>query len=286
MPMTNSRALGLFILLGIPALYLAVFFITPMLHMVLFSFWRQSQVGLVAVDWTLDNYREIISPYYMRLFLRTIRVAAVTTLACAIIGFPIAYFIARARPTMKSIAIFLVMSPLMVSTVVRVFGTTLIIGNTGILNQFLMDLGFSRIRIIQTEMAIVIGLVQMLLPLMVLPIVSAIERIPRNLEEAACTLGAGWFRIFTTTIFPLSLPGLISGSILTYSLAVSALVIPALLGGAGDRMLGQQIYDQMFVAYNWPAAATLSVVLVIVTAIAATIGLAATARLSATRQGK
>ena len=284
--MTNSRALGLFILLGIPALYLAVFFITPMLHMVLFSFWRQSQVGLVAVDWTLDNYREIISPYYMRLFLRTIRVAAVTTLACAIIGFPIAYFIARARPTMKSIAIFLVMSPLMVSTVVRVFGTTLIIGNTGILNQFLMDLGFSRIRIIQTEMAIVIGLVQMLLPLMVLPIVSAIERIPRNLEEAACNLGAGWFRIFTTTIFPLSLPGLISGSILTYSLAVSALVIPALLGGAGDRMLGQQIYDQMFVAYNWPAAATLSVVLVIVTAIAATIGLAATARLSATRQGK
>jgi putative spermidine/putrescine transport system permease protein len=275
--MKKARHSGWGFLVGPPALYLAVFFILPIAYMVIFSFWRYSQTNLVIREFTLENYRELLSPYYLRLFWRTVRVALATTIVAAVIGFPLAYFIARAKPSIKSIAIFLIISPLMISTVVRVFGTTLLIGRNGIINQILVALDLPRMQIIQTETAIVIGLLQMLLPFMVLPIVSAIERIPSNLEEAATNLGANWYRVFTTTILPLSLPGVISGAILVYTISVSALIVPTLLGGAGDRMIGQQIYDQMFVAYNWPAASALSVVLVVVTALAACLGIVAAA---------
>jgi ABC-type spermidine/putrescine transport system permease subunit I len=154
----------------------------------------------------------------------------------------------------------------------------LLLNSNGIVNQIIGLIGLPPLRVLHTETAIVIGLIQMLIPFMVLPIVSALERIPVTLEEAAQNLGANWWRAFLAIILPLSLPGLVSGAILTYTLAVSALVIPALLGGAGDRMLGQQIYDQMFVAFNWPAASALSVTLVILTGILAVIALALSAR--------
>jgi ABC-type spermidine/putrescine transport system permease subunit I len=261
------------LLVGIPSAFLAVLFILPILYMCAYSVLTYSQKDLVVPTFTLDNYREIMSAYYIRLFSRTIRVSLVTTAVAGVLGFPVAYFIARSGPRVKAIAVFLVISPLMISTIVRVFGTTILLGRKGVLNELLNALGLPSLQILHSEPAIVVGLVQMLLPLMVLPIVSAIERIPVNLEEAATNLGANWFQVFRSTILPLSLPGVISGAILVYTLSISALVIPTLLGGASDRMLGQQIYDQMFVAYNWPAASALSVVLVILTGIAAAVGI-------------
>jgi ABC-type spermidine/putrescine transport system permease subunit I len=246
--------------------------------MAVFSLREYSQVDLISGKFTFQNYTDLFSAYYFRLFTRTLRVALWTAVLSAILGFPIAYFIARATPRVKSVAIFLVISPLMISTVIRVFGTTLLLNPNGIVNQIIELIGLPPLRVLHTETAVVIGLIQMLIPFMVLPIVSALERIPVTLEEAAQNLGANWWRAFVAIILPLSLPGLVSGAILTYTLAVSALVIPALLGGAGDRMLGQQIYDQMFVAFNWPAASALSVTLVILTGILAAIALVLSAR--------
>lgn len=259
-------------LLALPALYLVVTFVIPLLYMLLFSVWQYSQIDIVVKTFTIENYGALFSSYYLRLFARTFRIGLVTTAICAILAFPIAYFIARSSPRIKSVMIFLIIAPLMISTVVRVFGLSLILQRNGFLNQLLQALGFERVRLDHSETAIIIGLVQMLLPLMVLPLTSAIERIPAQIEEAARSLGANWVKVFSTTVFPLALPGLVSGSILVYTLSISALVIPALLGGPGDRMVGQQIYDQMLVAYNWPEASAVSMALIVFTVLLAAIG--------------
>src|SRR5262249_44939045 len=117
------------------------------------------------------------------------------------------------------------------------------------------------------ETAVVIGLVNIFVPLMVLPIMASIERIPRNLEEAAQNLGANWYRMFARVILPLSLPGLISGCLLVYSLSISAFVTPALMGNSRERLAGQQIYDEVLVSFNWPGASSLSLTLVLATAV-------------------
>jgi putative spermidine/putrescine transport system permease protein len=272
------------ILLALPGLYLLGLFLVPILYMLMFSFWQYSQIDIVVRTFTIENYLALLSPYYLRLFGRTFSIGLTTTLVAAVLAFPVAYFIARARPAVKSLAIFLIMTPLMISTVVRVFGLALILQRDGVLNQFLALIGLPAVLLARTQSAIVIGLVQMLLPLMVLPLVSAIERISPSIEEAARNLGANSGRVFATVVFPLALPGLVSGCVLVYTLSISALVIPALLGGAGDRMIGQQIYDQMLVALNWPSSAALSTVLAVFTIIFAVLGLSLTARAARLRE--
>ena len=162
-------------------------------------------------------------------------------------------------------AILLIM-PLMVSAVIRIFGWIVILGRKGLVNQALMAIGLEPVKLLYSETAVVIGLVNIFVPFMVLPIMASIQRIPPSLEEAAQNLGANWYRMFGRVILPLSLPGLISGCLLVYSLSISAFVTPALLGNPRERMVGQQIYDEVLVSINWPGAASLSLTLVLVTA--------------------
>jgi putative spermidine/putrescine transport system permease protein len=129
-----------------------------------------------------------------------------------------------------------------------------------------LGLGLEPVKLLYSETAVVIGLVNIFVPFMVLPIMASIERISPNLEEAAQNLGASWYRMFGRVILPLSLPGLISGCLLVYSLSISAFVTPALMGNPRERMVGQQIYDEVLVSFNWPGAASLSLTLVLVTA--------------------
>ncbi len=128
-----------------------------------------------------------------------------------------------------------------------------------------MALGLEPVKLLYSETAVVIGLVNIFLPFMVLPIMASIERIPPSLEEAAQNLGANWYQMFRRTILPLSLPGLISGCLLVYSLSISAFVTPALMGNARERMAGQQIYDEVLVSFNWPVASSLALTLVLLT---------------------
>ena len=215
---------------------------------------------------TFDNYLRIFDLYYVRLFGRTLRLGLITTAVCVVLGYPLAYCLARARPRRQAVGLFLLIMPLMVSAVIRIFGWIVILCRKGLVNQALVVLGLEPVKLLYSETAVVIGLVNIFVPFMVLPIMASIERISPSLEEAAQNLGADWYRMFRRVILPLSLPGLISGCLLVYRLSISAFVTPALMGNSRERMAGQQIYDEVLVSFNWPGASSLSLTLVLVTA--------------------
>ncbi len=254
-------------LVGPYALFLLVLLVVPFANVALFSVHSYSPTRIVTSELTLDNYRKIFDPYYARLFGRTLNLGLITTVVCAILGYPLAYFLARAPPRVLTAGLFLLIMPLMVSTVIRVFGWIVILGRKGLINQALIGLGLEPVKLLYTDTAVVIGLVNIFMPFMVLPLMASIERIPPNLEEAARNLGASWHQMFLRTILPLSVPGLISGCLLVYSVSISAFVTPALMGSSRGRMVGQQIYDEVLVSFNWPSASSLALTLVLLTLI-------------------
>jgi ABC-type spermidine/putrescine transport system permease subunit I len=254
------------VLTGPYALFLVLLLIVPFGSMAVFSLHPYSPTKIVLPELTLDNYRQITALYYLRLFGRTLQLSLVSTAICVVFGYPLAYVLARARPRMQTLGLFLLIMPLMVSTVIRLFGWIVILGRKGLINQAITALGLDPVRLLYTDIAVVIGLVNIFMPFMVLPLMAAIERIPPNLEEAAQNLGANWYRTFARVIIPLSLPGLVSGCLLVCSLSLSAFVTPALLGSPRARMVGQQIYDEVLVSFNWPIASALALALVLLTA--------------------
>lgn len=261
-------------------LYLAILLAVPLANIAIYSVLTYSPTKIITVDLTAANYAKLWDVYYLELFLRTTKLALITTTFCVVLGYPVAYVLARARPALMSLGLFLLVVPLMVSTVIRVFGWIVILGRNGLVNDGLALLGLDPARILYTETAVVIGLVNVFLPFMVLPIMGAIERIPRSLEEASTNLGANWFQMFTRVILPLSYPGLISGSLLVYSVSLSAFVTPVLMGGARIRVIGSQIFDQVLVSFNWPGASSLSVVVIAVTMILVFFALRATRQMA------
>jgi ABC-type spermidine/putrescine transport system permease subunit I len=255
------------LLTGPYALFLLVLLLVPFANIAVYSLHPYSPTKVFLPELTFDNYRNIFDLYYARLFGRTLRLGLITMAVCVVLGYPLAYCLARARPRWQAAGLFLLIMPLMVSAVIRIFGWIVILGRKGLVNLALMALGLEPIKLLYSDTAVVIGLVNIFVPFMVLPIMASIERIPPSLEEAAQNLGANWYRMFWRVILPLSLPGLISGCLLVYSLSISAFVTPALMGNPRERMLGQQIYDEVLVSFNWPGAASLSLALVLVTAV-------------------
>ena len=247
------------------ALFLAALLLVPFVNVALYSIHPYSPTKVVDTGLTVENYTKIFDLYHLRLFGRTLRLGLITTIVCVLLGYPLAYWLARARPRLQTLGLFLLIMPLMVSAVIRVFGWIVILGRKGLVNQTLVALGLDPVKLLYTETAVVIGLVNIFMPFMVLPLMAAIERIPRSLEEAARNLGANWWQTFRRTILPLSLPGLISGCLLVYAESISAFVTPALMGSARERMVGQQIYDEVLVSFNWPSASGLAVTLVLLT---------------------
>ena len=243
-------------------LYLLVFLVLPFANVVLLSVYLHSPTKIAIAEFTTANYSKLWELYYANLFFRTLRLSLVVTVVCVALGYPLAYLLARARPRIMTLGLFLLIMPLMVSTVIRVFGWVVILGNEGLVNQALRRLGAGDgVQLLHTEGAVIIGLAQQSMPFMVLPIMASIERISPSLEEAARNLGASWGQMFTRTILPLSMPGLLSGALLVFSVSMSAFVTPALMGGRRSRMIGQQIYEEVLSAYNWPGAASLTIVL-------------------------
>lgn len=243
-------------------LYLLVFLVLPFANVALLSVYLHSPTKIAIAEFTTANYAKLWELYYANLFFRTLRLSLAVTVVCVALGYPLAYLLARARPRIMTLGLFLLIMPLMVSTVIRVFGWVVILGNEGLVNQALRRLGAGDgVRLLHTEGAVIIGLAQQSMPFMVLPLMASIERISPSLEEAARNLGASWGQMFTRTILPLSMPGLLSGALLVFSVSMSAFVTPALMGGRRSRMIGQQIYEEVLSAYNWPGAASLTIVL-------------------------
>ena len=249
-------------LLAPALLFLVVFLMAPLAGVLQLSFFTHSATGLWLRELTTANYLQAFDSYYAQIFIRSIRIAGLSTLFCVILGYPLAYYLARCSPRALSIGLFLLIVPLMVSTVIRAFGW-FIIGKNGLINQALRgispDFG---IDVIYTETAVIIGLVQLVLPMMVLPLMASIETIPMEVEEAGFNLGCGVWSLFRKVLLPLSTQGLISGSILCFSVSISVVVTSQLLGGRWGRMIGNEIYDQVITGLNWPFASALSISLI------------------------
>jgi ABC-type spermidine/putrescine transport system permease subunit I len=244
-------------------LFLLACLAIPLCNVVMLSFYRHSANRIWVPQFTLDNYQALSGIYFISLGLRTLKVGVITTCFCILLGYPVAYYFARAGRRALVFGMFVLFMPLMVSAVVGAFGWIVILGRNGILNSALKALHFDfQVQILYSEIAVVIALVNLLLPMMVLPLMASIEKIPRRLEEVAVNLGASPLLTFWRVVIPLSMPGLISGSLLCFTIAISAVVTPRLLGGNGSRMIGTEIYEQVVTAYNWPFASSLAVVLV------------------------
>lgn len=217
-----------------------------------------------GTGFTLSHFESLFgSRLFNQAFWRTIRVSVITTILTVIGGYPLALLIVRASPRYAFVIFVIVLFPLMVSVVVRTFGWVVILGPTGIINQALTGIGLisQPLRMTQNEFGIIVGETHLLLPYMVLALLSVLRRADPHLEEAALSLGANPLTAFFRVVLPMSIPGLLSGVFLVFSLAITAFATPLVMGGARSPMLSTLVYRYALTNYNWSAAAAVALVL-------------------------
>jgi putative spermidine/putrescine transport system permease protein len=252
----------------LPALaFLVTFLVLPSLILLSYSVLTQSQSGDISLPLTLGSYEHLIfSPAYRRVVMTTLRVAFFTALFTSLLAYPLAMVIAYGRPLASRITMILVVAPLVVSVIVRTYGWQLVLGNsnTGVLNWILGALGAgpAPVKVLYTEWAIVIASVHVFLPLMVLPIAASLGRINPSLNEAARMLGAPAWRAFLRITLPLSVPGLVAGLTIVFSLTAASYVTPQMVGGNRGLMLGVLLEQQINTAFDWPMATAIASVMV------------------------
>jgi spermidine/putrescine transport system permease protein len=249
------------------AFWLVLFALAPLVFMMAMSTWTSTIFGTTAT-WTLDNYQRFFDePLYLTVLLTTIRVALLTTALSLVISYPLAWFLAERQGRAKAIFVILVFLPFWTSYLIRTFVWLPILGRTGIINDLLLRAGLISEPIeslLYNEGTIYLGLVYVYTLFMTLPIYVSLDRLDRNLIDAAADLGATPVRIFWRIVLPLSLPGVISGCVMVFLLSAGAFVTPQLLGGPSAIMFGNLIASQFFNNNNWAFGATLSVVLIAV----------------------
>ncbi len=247
-------------LIGSPALfYLILFFAIPLVLVFVYSFASRSSTGqTVLADWNLDSYRKIFTPLVGEIFLRSFTLAAITTVICLVVSYPFAYYIATRRPTVRNVLLVLVMIPFWSNFLVRTYAWKVLLGSEGVISQISQAFGGDPVRVLFTTTAVLIGLVYGFLPFMVLPLYAAIERLDWSLVEAARDLYANGFTAFRRVTLPLSMPGVVAGSILVFIPALGAYVTPAILGGGRTTLIGEYIVSQFLTARNWPFGSALS----------------------------
>lgn len=268
-------------LIGPATVFVAIGLIVPIAILFRYSFNRFRPRIMMVEAFTLENYvRFFTDPFYVDVFVTTLRVALICTALCLLLGFPLAYVLARTQTRYKNLLIMLVVLPLFVGNAVRAAGWMTLFGSRGALNSALMGLGLisQPLELMFTEFAVIVGIIAVNLPYMVLTLQSVLEGIERSVEEAAFSLGADPAAMFRRVLVPLALPGIIAGVILTFILGMNAYATPVLLGGPKFKMMGPLVYDQ-FRLNNWPFGAAIAFVLMV-----ATLGLTATANILVQRR--
>jgi putative spermidine/putrescine transport system permease protein len=260
--------------LPLVALFVA-FFVAPLV--VLLALSLHGDVAMKA--WTLENYTKFFTDSFsISVLFGTLLLGVKATLVCFLFGFPIAWLCARASARWQSVLLFLVILPILTSVVVRTFSWIVILGRQGVLNKIAMGLGLidEPMRLLYTEVGVVMVLAQVQMPLMVLPILTVLSRMDPNLGDASRVLGAGEWRTLWKVTLPLAIPGIIAGCILTYSASITAFVTQSLIGGARLIYMPLDIYQQAVGANNWPFAAAISIIfMVAVIAVVAVLSLIA-----------
>jgi len=222
------------------------------------------EVG-VKGGFTWAAYVHVLSDsYYYEIFLRTAWVAALTTLICVLVGAPEAYILSRMGRPWRSIFLLVILAPLLVSVVVRAFGWSLLLGPNGVVNQVFDALGIGRLRMLYTPTAVVVALVHVMLPFMVIPVWTSLQKLDPMVENAALSLNASRWTVMRRIVLPQITPGLLSGSLIVFGLSASALAIPGLLGGRRLKMVATLIYDEYLHELNWPLGAAIALALLVI----------------------
>jgi spermidine/putrescine transport system permease protein len=251
----------------IPAvLWMLVFMLLPLLLVFAMSFASRGLYGGVQWAFSLTNYTMLFDSLYLRIYGRSVLLAAATTAICLLIGYPLAYFIARGPTRWQGAWLLLVIIPFWTNFLVRTYAWMFLLRTEGLLNTVLLNLGMIRtpVEILYTDWAVLIGLVYGYLPFMVLPLYAAIERLNRSVVEAAWDLYANGCSVFWRVIFPLTKPGVIAGCLLVFIPSVGAYITPDLLGGAKTMMVGNLIQHEYLVIRDWPFGSAISFVLMAV----------------------
>ncbi len=248
--------------------WLFLFALLPFCLIVAASFMSHSDEHFIQLPITLKNYSQLNNPLYLHIFEKSFVIAGIATFLCLLLGYPFAYLIARMQNRFKNIFILLVIIPFWTSSLIRSYALIALIKAKGILNSILISLHLIQhpLPILFTNTAVMIGLVYNLLPFMILPIMTNVERLDHHLIDAARDLGANSFTTFRKIIIPLTMPGIIAGSILVFLPAMTIFYIPDILGGAKSILLGNLIQNQYLIAQNWPFGSAISTVLTFILA--------------------
>ncbi|PJC87934.1 spermidine/putrescine ABC transporter permease PotB [Vibrio sp. HA2012] len=249
--------------------WLIVFVFLPNLMIIGTSFLTRSESDLIELTLTLENYSRLLDPLYAQVLWHSLYMALIATLLCLLIGYPFAYIVAKMPEKWRPVMLFLVIVPFWTNSLIRTYGLKIVLGTRGIVNSSLLALDIidKPLRIMYTETAVMIGLVYILLPFMILPLYSAIEKLDKTYIEAARDLGAGKIQTFIKVIFPLTMPGVIGGCLLVLLPALGMFYVSDLLGGAKNLLIGNVIKSQVLNARDWPFGAATSIAMTILMAI-------------------
>ena len=263
----------------VPYAWLLLFFLTPFLIILKISFaepvvaqppftalleWGQQ--GLAGIRATLENYLFLFKDgYYGIIYLESLKMAAIGTLLCLLLGYPMAYFIARQPLRRRQLFLLAVILPFWISFLLRVYAWIGLLGNRGLINELLQRIGIidAPLAMLYNDFAVYLGIVYSYLPFMILPLYANLERLNLDLLDAASDLGARRWQAFVDVTLPLSRPGIVGGCLLVFIPAVGEFTIPALLGGADTLMIGRVLWDEFFINRDWPVASAVSVVLLL-----------------------
>jgi putative spermidine/putrescine transport system permease protein len=247
--------------------FLFVFIVLPYVAVFRMSFNTFSPMRLFVEAFTFDNYLGILAdPYYYNLVFRTVLLGATVTLATLALGLPLALKIAASGRRTKSLLMALVLSPLLINLVVRTYAWLVVLGDKGLINEFLIGAGLTAtpVRLTGTFFSVWLGLTHITLPLMVLSLVGVLEKLDRRIFEAAASLGGGGWFIFRRVTFPLVMPGIGAGALLVFCFTVSAFITPALLGGSRIGTVSTVIFEKFTYSMNWPVGSALVFVLLVI----------------------
>lgn len=233
------------------------------------SFLTRDEANLIEMTFTMDNYLRLFDPLYAKVLWHSFYMAIVATLICLVVGYPFAYIVAKMPERWRPFMLFLIIVPFWTNSLIRTYGLKVVLGTQGILNKSLiaMDIIDKPLRIMYTETAVMIGLVYILLPFMILPLYSAIEKLDGTYLEAARDLGANKLQTLWKIVLPLTMPGIIGGCLLVLLPALGMFYISDLLGGAKNLLIGNVIKSQVLNARDWPFGAATSIALTLAMAL-------------------
>jgi len=249
--------------------WLVVFGVLPILLLLVASFLGQDPEAFFELSLSLEAYRQLVDPGYLRVLLRSVWLAVLTTVFCLLIGYPFAWLTVRLNRRSRMLVLILLMIPFWTNSLVRTYAIRMVLGTQGLLNKLLLQLGLidTPIRILYTDTAVVLGLFYLMLPFMILPLYANMEKFDFRLVEAARDLGAGFAATFRSIVWPLTLPGVLAGCIMVFVPTMGLFYVASLLGGARQLLVGNLIHQQFLNARNWPLGSATSVVLIIMMAL-------------------